>query len=107
MPASLDAEHAVLGSCFLRPEIAGSLDLEPRHFFGPRERLLWEALQRLAKRGDPIDELTVADELGRGRRGDQALEAVGGLSYIGELAQSRCRPLRTSSTTPKSSAGTT
>ena len=87
-PHDLEAEAAVLGGCLLRPEepIAGWLQLEAQHFFAPQHRVVWQALEALAKRGDPADIVTIEAEICAGVHGDRMLDSIGGLSFLGELA---------------------
>jgi replicative DNA helicase len=79
-----EAELSVLGAIFLDN---GALDrvmalLEPTDFFAPRHALVYQRMLALAERGEPIDPVTLSLDLGR----TDQLEAVGGLSYLGELA---------------------
>lgn len=78
---NLDAERAVLGGCFIRPEILEWLELESEAFVDPRNRAVWDAMRSLRRDGVPMDELTVADLLRRAGR----FPAEGGESYLREL----------------------
>jgi replicative DNA helicase len=78
LPCDIDAERGVIGATLRQPEIAGWLELEPRTFYSPQGRALWEAMQELARAGKPIDDLTLEDALKRAGR----FELVGGLSGI-------------------------
>lgn len=55
----LQAEQAVLGGCFLRPEVIDWIELEAEAFVDPRNRAVWEAMQCLRRDGTAIDEVTV------------------------------------------------
>jgi replicative DNA helicase len=62
---TLEAERAVIGSCLLSSvaleECAQLLD--PEDFLWPRGALLWDAITRMYRRGDPVDTVTLIDEL--------------------------------------------
>jgi len=80
-PADLDSEEAVLGSILIDPEaifkIAASL--KPEDFFREKNRWTYEAC--LARKGEGINQLTVAHELARVGK----LEAAGGAAYLSHL----------------------
>lgn len=76
-----DAEMSVLGGCAMHPDALSWLDLEASHFANPRNRVVWEAMVTLAGKGVAIDVVTLERELTRVGK----LEAVGGLSYLGEV----------------------
>lgn len=78
-PHNVEAEEATLGSVLLSQEyMADCAFLKPGDFFLVRHGWIWEAMQTLRDRRDPIDHLTVVTELeGRGR-----LAEVGGAAYV-------------------------
>jgi replicative DNA helicase len=80
----VDAEEAVLGSVLIHPETIFDLlpFLKTDDFFIVRHQWIWETLCDLHERRDPIDYLTVVQDLEqRGR-----LEEVGGAAYVLGLA---------------------
>ena len=82
--ADPDAEQAVLGGILLSPQemlqaIAGILQAED--FCHPAHAVIFQAMQELEARKEPIDVLTLAAEL---RRHDR-LNAVGGIQFLGSL----------------------
>lgn len=83
----LAAERAVLGAVFLANEGAhGVFDrvsaiLCAEAFHDPRHAKVFEALQRLRRRGEPIDYVTVPREL----QAMQCLNAIGGAQFVGAL----------------------
>nr|MBN1228245.1 replicative DNA helicase [Anaerolineae bacterium] len=79
-PHSIEAEEAVLGSILLNPEALYDVlsFLESTDFFIVRHQWIWNAILTLNERRDPIDYLTVVNELEQ--RG-QSMEA-GGTAYI-------------------------
>ncbi len=74
-----EAERAVVGAVFLRPQAFDEVDLEAEDFFDPKLRVIWNALGTMRKEGEPFDPVLVAERL-EGR-----LAAVGGLTAISSL----------------------
>lgn len=82
LPSDVQAERCILGAVLIRPDVAGWLELDARAFYDPKNRYVWDAMRAVAATGRPIDEVTLQSELwSRGR-----LDAIGGLAYLGELA---------------------
>ena len=83
MPQNIDAEKAVLAAMMLSPDIAeeAMMKISAEEFYRPSHQKIFAAMQDLYNRGDPIDQLTLADKLNS--RGE--LEQVGGRPYIIEL----------------------
>jgi hypothetical protein len=77
-PNDQDAERALLGACLLRTEaIAAALSVvSADDFYRPGHVHVFDAVVTLAARGDPVDPVTVADELAR----------VGSLDQVGDVA---------------------
>ena len=65
-PADLEAERAVLGTILLDNDAAvpAAKTLTPEDFHGEAHRLIFGAMLSLKERGEPIDAVTVGDELG-------------------------------------------
>ena len=82
-PQDLDAEQAVLGAILLNPSMLATAQelLTPETFYRTAHRQIFGAMLTLAGRQEPIDLLTLNDELSR----QGQLEAVGGASAIAEL----------------------
>lgn len=80
LPSNTDAEQAVLGACFIKPEaIHTAMEiLQPSDFYRPQNQLFFEALMKLADRDENIDILTVTEQLRRAGN----LEKVDGISYV-------------------------
>lgn len=74
---------AVLGSCLIEKEAAErALDvLTDKDFYQESHRRLFRAVQDLAHRGQPIDVVTLGEELRR----VQALDEVGGMAALTDL----------------------
>ncbi len=82
-PHSNDAEMAVLGAMMLEKEAASRVIqlLQPDSFYREAHRLIYTAMIALADRNQPIDIITLNDELRRmGKLAD-----VGGSHYLSEL----------------------
>ena len=84
LPHHLDAEMSVLGS--LLTGDAKVWDeiyeyLTARDFYKPAHSYIFSAAQKLEDKGEPIDSLTISDELEK----TGYLEKAGGATYLGEL----------------------
>jgi replicative DNA helicase len=83
---SEEAEQAVLGGVMLDAEAyALVLDegLRAEHFFAQAHRDIWQAMQAQADVGQPLDVVTLSEQLERTGR----LESMGGLEYLMELVR--------------------
>lgn len=82
-PQNIDAEKSVLGSMLLEKDAIFSVVeiLKPGDFYRDAHRVVFEAVTSLANRGEPVDLVTVAEEL----RQRGVLEQVGGVSYLTTL----------------------
>jgi replicative DNA helicase len=74
-PAS---EEAVIGSLLINPSLWDVLNLEPKHFYLGKHKLIWEACQNIAMRGLDMDYLQVAHELDRSGK----LNEIGGEAFL-------------------------
>ncbi|RMG91684.1 MAG: replicative DNA helicase [Chloroflexi bacterium] len=79
-PHSIEAEEAVLGSLLIDPDAIFDVSsfLRPDAFYRVQNRWVYEAILSLSDRREPIDFVTLTEEL---RRREQ-LEEVGGEAYI-------------------------
>ncbi|WP_027883242.1 replicative DNA helicase [Meiothermus rufus] len=84
-PHNLDAEASVLGSVLLDSEVLDRLEglIGPEAFYKEAHRKIWEAMERLRARRDPVDLVTLSEEL----RQSGELEMVGGVSYLVGLSE--------------------
>ena len=82
-PHNLEAEQSVLGSMMLSKTIVGEVleILRPDDFYREAHQRICEAVRDLFSAGEPVDGITVPDELER--RGH--LESVGGRAYVHTL----------------------
>ncbi len=86
LPHSREAEEAVLGACIINPEVlplVAGIITHPDDFYLIRNRLVWNSLNSLSRKHEPIDYLTIQVELG-----DKLMD-VGGPAYITTLV-SQC-----------------
>lgn len=86
IPANIEAERAVLGSLMIDPDaiIKVANYLRPEDFFRERHAWLYEAMRTLNERREPLDFVTIVDELERRER----LEEIGGPAYLTDLIAS-------------------
>lgn len=79
-PQNLEAEAAVLGACLVSAEAMERVSdlLKPESFYQPRNGYVFRAAVDLAKRSQPVDIITIRDELRR----LGLLEAAGGDEYL-------------------------
>jgi replicative DNA helicase len=84
IPRNIEAEKSVLAACMLNSEILEEVvvKLVPKNFFRPAHRVIFEAIMDLHTRRIPVDQISLADNLNASGQ----LDAVGGRSYIIELA---------------------
>ncbi len=82
-PHNVEAEEAVLGSVLLDREVIGRVSgiLEARDFYRERHGLIYQAMIELYDRHEPVDYLTLINELDRLER----LEEAGGVAYLSGL----------------------
>ncbi|MCZ7667082.1 MAG: replicative DNA helicase [Chloroflexi bacterium] len=79
-PHSLEAEEAILGSLLIDPDAIFEINnfLRPNAFYRLQNRWIYEAILGLNERREPVDLITLTEEL---RRREQ-LEQVGGEAYV-------------------------
>ena len=84
-PHSIEAEQAVLGGVFLKPESLFILVdiLNEDDFYLPAHRIIYEAFRELFQRAVPVDLISVAEQL----KSRSLLEEAGGAVYLAELAR--------------------
>ena len=85
-PQAVDVEKSVLGATLIeRKAIPKAIEiLQPTSFYARKHQRIYEAIQSLFERGNPVDLLTLTEELKR--RGE--LEDIGGSYYLSELSTS-------------------
>jgi len=82
-PQAIELEQAVLGALMIDNEsLSDTIDsLQAEYFYKTEHQKIFEAIVNLFNRTQPVDILTVSEELKR----MEQLEFVGGLAYISEL----------------------
>jgi replicative DNA helicase len=84
-PQNVEAEAAVLGAILLdRDALVKAFEvLRPEHFYREAHHRIFAACQELFERNEPVDLITLANELTR----RQALEPMGGSPYLASLVE--------------------
>lgn len=82
-PHSIEAEEATLGSLIIDPDAIFDVSsfLKPDAFYKTQNRWIYEAVLTLNERREPVDFITLLEELRRQER----LEEVGGEAYVIDL----------------------
>ena len=85
-PHNLEAEESVLGSMMLSGEaIAAVVEVvKTADFYRPAHQRIFEAVYGVYGRGEPVDAITVIEELKRRK----AIDEVGGAIYVFNLVES-------------------
>jgi len=85
-PQNIEAEQSVLGSLLIDPDaiIQVSPFLRPEDFYRESHGVIYDAILELHERREPVDFVTVCDELERRKK----LSEVGGRAYITSLINS-------------------
>jgi replicative DNA helicase len=83
VPQNLDAEISVLGGSMLTPNVIPGVSeiVRPHHFYRQAHQRIFEAIEDLFSRGEPVDPITVCEELAN----RAALDAVGGRAFVHSL----------------------
>ncbi len=79
-PHSIEAEEAILGSLLIDPDAIFEVAtfLRPEHFYREHNRWIYSAILDLSDRREPVDFITLTEEL----RKREQLESLGGEAYI-------------------------
>jgi len=85
-PNAIEAEQSVLGGIMLDPSAWDKIEdrLMENDFYRHDHRLIYKAMTQLACKSEPLDVITVYEYLER----EGLEEEVGGIAYLGELANS-------------------
>lgn len=80
LPANVEAEEAVLGALLIDPDAILKVGpaLDPADFHVARNSAIYAAMLSLAKHGEPIDLVTLSDELERAGQ----LREIGGAEFL-------------------------
>jgi replicative DNA helicase len=84
LPHNLEAERSVLGAILIQNDAFNSAAqvVDARDFYRDAHRKIWDKMVALSERNEPIDYVTLKEELSRAGE----LEHVGGPAYITSLA---------------------
>jgi len=82
-PQNLEAEQAILGSLMVERDLIPIVSeiVEKSDFYAPHHATVYDAIIALYERGEPIDKVSVSEELRR----HKLLEEVGGVDLISQL----------------------
>ncbi|HET7480502.1 MAG TPA: DnaB-like helicase N-terminal domain-containing protein, partial [Rubrobacteraceae bacterium] len=85
-PHDLDAERAVIGAMLVSETAVAAVAerLRAEDFYSETHRILYRAMMKLYSNGDPIDQLTLTNEL----RGMGEYDRVGGRAYVFQIVES-------------------
>lgn len=85
-PHDMEAERSVLGAILLSEEAFIDVveSLKPEHFYKEAHRLIYECMLRLYEKRQPIDLITLPQEL----KSKKLLSDIGGVAYLTELVNS-------------------
>lgn len=83
-PFSQEAEEAVIGSILIDPSayVSVAAFLKANDFFLLRHQYIWQAFDRLNNRAEPIDLITLAEQL----ENMQVLDTIGGRAYLIQIS---------------------
>ncbi|PLX30714.1 MAG: replicative DNA helicase [Ignavibacteria bacterium] len=90
-PQAVDVEMAVLGAMLLQPEatVSNVMSLLTKEaFYKDAHRIIFDSITRLFEKLEPIDLITVGEDL---RRNEQ-LDAIGGMYYLTEMTNEVISP---------------
>ncbi len=84
-PQAVDIEKMVLGALMVDKDAFSVVSeiLHPETFYEPRSQKIYKAIQTLSLNEDPVDIMTVVEELKR----EGTLDDIGGAGYILELSE--------------------
>jgi replicative DNA helicase len=85
-PHDLDAERAIIGAMLVSETAVAAVAerLDAEDFYSEVHRIIYAAMMRLYSRGDPIDQLTLTNEL----RSVNEFERIGGRPYVFQIVES-------------------
>ena len=83
-PQALDVERAVIGALLIDKDAYPVVceTLMPESFYEPRNQMIYKAIRDLSLKEQPVDVLTVTEQLARNGQ----LEEAGGPAYIAEIS---------------------
>jgi replicative DNA helicase len=84
-PQSIESEQSVLGSILIDNDAIHKVAeiLSPEDFYKETHQKIYQAMLSLYERGEPLDLITLSDELKR----NKVLDKVGGIAYLVQLTE--------------------
>ncbi|MCA9359095.1 replicative DNA helicase [Candidatus Kaiserbacteria bacterium] len=84
-PQNVAAEKALLGAIILKPDVMHdvAVTVYPESFYADKHRSIFDAIQKIFSKGDPVDLVSVVTKL----KDMNQLDRVGGAAYITELIE--------------------
>jgi len=86
-PHSIEAEEMLLGCLLLDGTTVmakcHALRIKPAAFYVPANRVIFEALERMYRRSDPMDLCVLAEDL----KAERLLDSVGGYAYLTQISK--------------------
>ena len=84
-PQSIESEQSVLGSILIDNDVIHKVVeiLSPQDFYKETHQKIYEAMLSLYERGEPLDLITLSDELKK----NKVLDKVGGVAYLVQLTE--------------------
>lgn len=82
-PQNLEAEQAILGSLMVERDLVPIVSeiVQKSDFYAPHHATIYDAIVTVYERGEPVDKVSVAEELRRRK----LLDDVGGVDFISQL----------------------
>lgn len=93
------AEREIIGACFLNPEVASEISIEPDNFFWNKHKLIFAAIKDLAFKRENITLLNVGDYMQK----TNTLKSIGGRGYL-DLCAECCDQVISTTTAKKTAA---
>jgi len=81
-PQAQELEEAVLAALMTEPRAIDRITLRTEDFYNQKHQLIFKAITRLRDKREPVDLLTVAEEL----KISSSLEEAGGIAYLADVS---------------------
>lgn len=81
-PQAIELEEAVLGALITESKAIDLITLEPEDFYNQKHQVIFAAIQNIKDQRQPIDLLTVMQELQK----TNTLEEAGGVAYLADVS---------------------
>lgn len=81
-PQAQELEEAVLAALMIEPKAIDRINLRSDDFYNQKHQVIFTAITRIREKREPVDLLTVMDEL----KATGTLEEAGGVAYLAEVS---------------------